>query len=362
MPPSKSVHIGSLERALHRLGEAERQLRQATAIQLGVGVVDLDTLLLLDDAGPLAAGEIAEALSITTGGVTGLIDRLQKAGWVRRTKHPTDRRRVLAEIVPERQVTISDHRRLREALLAEALPDTKADVLHASVAVVDKSAEAIRMGAQSLARRDDEPGIASEDGTRAPIGDAVEGRLRILSGAPQLSLRGARIRDLYRASFEGHRPKVRVDPDGTVTFQYKGFAWFASHAATAAITLTSTLPWTIEIRGGVAQLTADLRGLSVRTIDVSGGASESTLNLPAPVGEGLLRVKGGANHVVVRRPRGTAVQAIVRGGVNSLALDEQRVDSLGATAHLATPGWKQATDRWTIELSGGASDLSVTED
>jgi hypothetical protein len=73
-------------------------------------------------------------------------------------------------------------------------------------------------------------------------------------------------------------------------------------------------------------------------------------------------VTGGANHVVVRRPKGAAAQAVVRGGANSLAFDDQHLGSFGSTARFATPGFETAADRWSIELTGGASDLSVSEE
>src|SRR5262245_25688074 len=119
----KTDRIRSLERALHRVGEAEMRLRQAAADKLGIGITDLDTLLLLDEYGALAAGRIAEALAITTGAVTGLVDRLARAGWVERARHEADRRQVLVELASTRRKAVDAHRALRERLLDEALSD-----------------------------------------------------------------------------------------------------------------------------------------------------------------------------------------------------------------------------------------------
>ena len=52
--------------------------------------------------GQITAGELAERTGLTTGAVTGVIDRLEKAGLVRRAKDPDDRRRVIIEPFPER--------------------------------------------------------------------------------------------------------------------------------------------------------------------------------------------------------------------------------------------------------------------
>jgi DNA-binding MarR family transcriptional regulator len=48
------------------------------------------------------AGELAEATGLTTGAITGVIDRLEAAGFVRREDDPDDRRRVIIRVVPKR--------------------------------------------------------------------------------------------------------------------------------------------------------------------------------------------------------------------------------------------------------------------
>ena len=48
-------------------------------------------------AGPLPAGELARRTGLTTGAITGVIDRLAQAGLVRRVPDPSDRRRVIIE-------------------------------------------------------------------------------------------------------------------------------------------------------------------------------------------------------------------------------------------------------------------------
>ncbi|WP_328323948.1 MULTISPECIES: MarR family winged helix-turn-helix transcriptional regulator [unclassified Streptomyces] len=61
----------------------------------------LDTLMRL---GPVTAGTIAEHTGLTSGAVTGLVDRLESAGYARRTRDPGDRRRVLIELVPNERL------------------------------------------------------------------------------------------------------------------------------------------------------------------------------------------------------------------------------------------------------------------
>ncbi len=50
---------------------------------------------------PVTARKIAEALGLTPGGVTALVDRLEERGWVQRGKHPDDRRAVLVHLTRE---------------------------------------------------------------------------------------------------------------------------------------------------------------------------------------------------------------------------------------------------------------------
>jgi DNA-binding MarR family transcriptional regulator len=64
---------------------------------LGINRTDLRCMDILGMRAPLTAGQLAEATGLTTGAVTAVIDRMESAGWVRRLRDPTDRRRVLVE-------------------------------------------------------------------------------------------------------------------------------------------------------------------------------------------------------------------------------------------------------------------------
>ncbi|RDI31199.1 DNA-binding MarR family transcriptional regulator [Lentzea flaviverrucosa] len=69
------------------------------AEQMGLSATDekcLDLAMRAD--GPLTAGRIADLSGLSTGAVTGVIDRLERAGYVRRVRDPHDRRKVLVEV------------------------------------------------------------------------------------------------------------------------------------------------------------------------------------------------------------------------------------------------------------------------
>ena len=66
---------------------------------VGVNPTDLGSLCLLLLHGPAPAGRLAELTGLTTGAVTGVIDRLETGGFVRREVDPADRRKVI--VVPD---------------------------------------------------------------------------------------------------------------------------------------------------------------------------------------------------------------------------------------------------------------------
>lgn len=67
----------------------------AIADHVGLSATEHKALDLLSRAGSMTAGQLAELSGLTTGAVTGLVDRLEKAGFVKRERDPQDRRRVV---------------------------------------------------------------------------------------------------------------------------------------------------------------------------------------------------------------------------------------------------------------------------
>lgn len=70
---------------------------QVIANVLGLHITDHKCLDLIYRFGAMPAGRLAELTGLTTGAVTGIIDRLENAGYVRRTNDPKDRRRTIIE-------------------------------------------------------------------------------------------------------------------------------------------------------------------------------------------------------------------------------------------------------------------------
>jgi DNA-binding MarR family transcriptional regulator len=74
---------------------------EAVAVHLGINRTDSRCLDILDRSGRMTAGQLAVAARLTSGAVTAVLDRLERAGFVRRLDDPADRRRVLVEVTPE---------------------------------------------------------------------------------------------------------------------------------------------------------------------------------------------------------------------------------------------------------------------
>jgi DNA-binding MarR family transcriptional regulator len=81
-------------------GNQDNAFDNLAAERLGVNRTDLHCLNAIENSGGLTAGQLAAAAGLTSGAVTGVIDRLERAGYARRVPDPDDRRRVKVEVTP----------------------------------------------------------------------------------------------------------------------------------------------------------------------------------------------------------------------------------------------------------------------
>jgi hypothetical protein len=150
---------------------------------------------------------------------------------------------------------------------------------------------------------------------------------------------------------------VRVR-EGTVTVHYRRFPLDFRERA-ADVVLNEAVPWEIELRGGVARLTADLGGLELRGLELSGGASRVVLSLPRPLGSVPVRLSGGASDVTIHRPAGVEVRAHVHGEASNLTLDDQHFQTVDRDTRLETSGFRRAIDRYEVSLLGATSHVTI---
>jgi DNA-binding MarR family transcriptional regulator len=100
-PRRKSELIDELVREFRTSGNLDDAFDNLAAKRLGVNETDLHCLNIIENAGGITAGTLAAEAGLTTGAVTGVIDRLERAGFARRVLDPGDRRRVKVEVTPK---------------------------------------------------------------------------------------------------------------------------------------------------------------------------------------------------------------------------------------------------------------------
>ena len=99
---SREQLIRSLIAEVRASQVATDALDQVVADRFGLNRTDARALDVLDQhEGPITAGELAQAMHLTTGAVTSVLDRLERAGWAKRVRDPGDRRRVLVQATPK---------------------------------------------------------------------------------------------------------------------------------------------------------------------------------------------------------------------------------------------------------------------
>ncbi|MFE9659868.1 MarR family transcriptional regulator [Streptomyces sp. NPDC005955] len=103
--------------------------KQEFARNLGLSITDLTCFAHVLESGdaPVTAGDLADRANVTTGAVTGIINRLERGGFVTRQPDPDDRRRVRVAAVPaaaERvQAVYGPYRARLASLFADYTPD-----------------------------------------------------------------------------------------------------------------------------------------------------------------------------------------------------------------------------------------------
>lgn len=362
---------------LDELRRAGDQLDEAVALQFGLNRTDLRCLGILYRRGRVTAGELAEESGLTPGAITTVLDRLERGGYANRVPDPADRRRVMVvSTVATREIgarvqgevelasrrLLENHEAAELTCICDFLRGTRGVYEAQIAALTAESAPGAppREGGVAVEPALELGGKDRPAQSSAPLGSASAGRLEFTKGAAQVGLKGdPALTDLYQASFVGPVPEITVTGGTVVVQQRRRFRPFDWRAQSADFTLSTAVPWDISLRGGMWRLAADLTALRVQSLEVTGGASDIEVRLPAPEGTVPVRMSGGASKVTLLRPRGTEARAEVSGGASSLAFDDQRLGAVGSRTVLASGGFAGAVDRYEIRFTGGASQVTV---
>jgi DNA-binding MarR family transcriptional regulator len=352
---------------------------EALAERLGLNATDLLAVQLIVSEGSTTPGRLAELAGLTTGAITGVLDRLEQAGVVVREADPDDRRRVIVRLVPERVADLASALQplahATDELLARYAPTERAAILD----YLERTAQAVSAETANL-RAISRGGFVGEMYV-APLGSATRGRLTFDSGAPRVSMNvapfgaGASARiimetsasrlafegaapdeELVRGTFSRPLPDVRAS-GGEVAVRYRRQP-FTSRSS--RLSLNPSIPWSVELKGGVTDLTGSLEEVRLSSLELTGGANHIKLTLPAPHGTVPVRISGVTSSIGFKRPSGVPVELRVRGGISHLRLDDLRRSNVNGDQRFATYGFETSPDRYEIDVLDGASDLRVS--
>lgn len=141
---TRKENIEALLQAGRSVGTASVMFHEAVAERLGIGASEHKALDLLRRYGEMTAGALTEHTGLTSGAVTGIIDRLERAGLAERVRSVEDRRKVIVRPILTRDSELirifGDLQRAHEALF-ERYSDEELELL---VDFMSRTAEVIR--------------------------------------------------------------------------------------------------------------------------------------------------------------------------------------------------------------------------
>jgi len=351
--------IAEFLREIRQLNSLGAFYFRAAAAQLGMNATDLQVIDILEITGPATAGQLAELAGLTTGAITGMIDRLEKGGLVRRESDPSDGRRVLVRLSPS-ETAMQSIAPLFDSI-GQKWDDIAAKYDDQQLAFL---LEFLKAGNNATKEEISQLRSAPKGRPKdfaAPLSGLTSGRLIFSTGASMLTVHAdTELAELWRGRFDGSQPEVKVEA-GVVTIRNRRRLWLLDWGQLSAdIALNASIPWRIEIRGGAAGVTADLRGLELTELIVSYGMSSVNLNLPAPTSTVPLRISGGASDVTIRHPASVPVRVQFTGWTSAISFQNELLSGVRNDLHLQSPGYEDTTERYDIEISGNASMVTVT--
>jgi len=227
-------------------------------------------------------------------------------------------------------------------------------------------------GADEARGADETPGAGQASGAdqtpgatqSAPLGALTTARFELVHGAGDIKLRiDPDMPALYRVRHEGPLPEISLS-EGTVKMRLLP-DWsdlsrlFRRGAAKTTVTLNGSISWELDLRGGASLLDADLGEIELLVLEVQGGASRIEVTLPQPWGVCPVKFAGGATSFGLHRPAGAAARLRVAGGFSKLAFDDRLVATVGGAFRIESSGFESAADYFDIDISGGATRLTV---
>lgn len=351
------------------VGELVQEMRQhqglsasfvrAAAARIGVTVTDMQVIESLTSTGPMTAGQLADLTGLTTGAITGMINRLEQAGLVRRERDPEDARKVIVQLAADTRQIHGLGPTFDSIGLAwgEQILQYDDEQIAFLVEFFRRSNAVTRQEILWLR----EAPTTKEDVISAPLGGLASGQL-VVFGMNVLHLQGGSgLVELYQARFEGPAPEVK-SADGVITIRAPRRRWAlgGAHSANTEITLNASIPWSIVVQGGASQVIAKLDNLNLASLECKGGMSIIELDLPMPSRATPIRISGGASQITVRRPAEVAIRAHLKGWVSTFTFDDQKYANMGSDVRLQSSNYETAAPYYDIEIASSASMVTIT--
>ncbi|HEY7340020.1 MAG TPA: MarR family transcriptional regulator [Ktedonobacterales bacterium] len=355
---TRAALLGELARELRRFTGLGASFVRAAAARTGMAVTDIEVIDILESIGPTTAGQLAELTGLTTGAITGMLKRLEEAGYVRREDDPEDGRRVIV-----RPILDKDAMGEINAIFASLGKEWSELASHYDdeqlATLLDFLRQSNALSQREIARVREAPSD-KEGSFSAPLGDLTSARL-VASGISMWKVRGAKgLADLYTARFDGYTPDVKLK-DGVVSIRYpRRLTWLPGMPQRSAeVTLNSAIPWQILLQGGASGILAELGGLDLVGLEIKGAVSMIRLDLPRPSDMVPIRISGAASDIVVHRPAGVAARVHLKGWASTFVFDDQRFSNMGNDVRLQSANYDGATPYYDIEVTASVSTATI---
>ncbi len=200
--------------------------------------------------------------------------------------------------------------------------------------------------------------------TSEAVGSLSQATVDVNAGVATLTMEGSNSlgSDLYRAHIEyaGTKPAISLDRlTGKLRIvKNDDFAFFANRRFVLDLQLNSAVSWNVSTNGGSSNDTLNLSAVKVGSITLNAGASRTEITLGRPAGVVNISVDGGAITLRLHRPSGSEAFVHVSGGAVNLDADGRQLHGVGDESWQSA-GYDGAADAYHIEVSGGASNVTV---
>lgn len=196
------------------------------------------------------------------------------------------------------------------------------------------------------------------------VGSLNQANLDVDAGAATMTVAGSDSlgSDLYRAHIEysGTKPAISLDRStGNLRiFKNNDFSFFANRRFALDLQLNSAVAWNVSANTGASNDRLKLSAVKVGSITLNAGASRADITLGKPTGIVRINIDGGAITLHLHRPIGSEAFVHVSGGAVNLDADGRQVHGVGDQTWQSA-GYDGATDAYQVEISGGASNVTM---